>query len=231
MPVAGADPFQEAEARQEDAAAALKREFARLRSLVTEPDEVFLVTVDGRRWLTDRCILIDITGSPATEDVIDGEYRLQAGKGFVYRDRHVEPDVEGFLHRIAEEQVWLPVRATTVSLRQEEHDLLIYAQAPNGTRTPCAIDAELWNAWHAAYDNNKKEDRRAVFQKCGARFRILLWGEDGQELAAYVQPIRIPDGTEDEPDLRMLAQLVVDHWKEKSELHEEASELSAPAAE
>lgn len=194
------------EARKYDASE--KRGFAQLRRLMVEPDSVYIMTAaNGRRYLTDKYVMLDITNSRVVGwDLLDGEYSLRATLGLrrLHKAVPVVPDVNGYFRMVeGGHPVWVATHATAWSLRGDHARLMWgeYGQAQHKPGHPrrfaCAINADALDAFSQAY---KGEGSELVFEKDARRlhrpFRVRLvepmpHGPRSRVLG-YVMGIRIP---------------------------------------
>ena len=176
-----------------------KREFARLRRLLVEPNTIWVATIDGRRFLTDLFVLLDVTDSPAIGDWIeDGTYNLKSNLGLVRAVDALMPKVADRISGLGDCDYW-EVLPTGFSLRND-HALLVYAiairQIPahgpeparaEAYRIPFAINAEAWEIFHT-------ENESVVFEhddKPNHPFRVMAEGK----FIAYIVGTVIPEGT------------------------------------
>lgn len=165
--MAGTDPITDATVY--DADLETRKEIQRLRSLFIRPNQVFLVTVDNERWLTDRYVIVKVTGSLVLKwtdgmsdkkydcEWADGPYRLMASKGLVSLAKEILiPDTAGLLGSLADREVndtmrWLPMTRTNWSMADSEAKLMLAFAQDYGHRFQLAINEGIWQAFVDAY--------------------------------------------------------------------------------
>lgn len=78
-------------------AAAERKEYSRLRSLLIEPGNVYVTRTEERIWLTDKYVVLDATGFSVMAEVEEGWYRIVASgdnAGFRTPDRKTSAENE-----------------------------------------------------------------------------------------------------------------------------------------
>lgn len=204
------------------APAAARKEWARLYRLMMYPEKGWLITFsNSERWLCDAYTLLRVTGSAALhsddEELPDGRYHLYAGQAPKSDEKKglVAPEAEKLWKGIesAASPRWLPVFPTLWTVAESgAKAMLVYALDDDGKRWPCYVNEEVWTAYFDAYDRNKDEYRRVLWEKDPRKpkrpFRISLLTPyqspvDGEEIEidevlAYVAPAKMPEGAEGE---------------------------------
>lgn len=177
----------------------LRKEWTRLRALLYEGYDLALCTDDrdSHRWLTDRYVLLDVTGSPAVEALEDGVYKLVQSKGFQPIEGHrnyLDGGIVDYLNNVETGAWWAPVVPSGWSVA--EHPGRAMLLACNGA--PVLIGESTWTQLHRHYDKplvqyDVKSGRNLfrVAEPPPAKF-----AEIGR-VVAYVAGIRIPDGQEE----------------------------------
>lgn len=215
-------------------------ERVRLRALLMHNTaELWLVTVDGSRWLTDKYTLLQVTDSPTLRSddeahswgqLPDGAYSLTLIRGLEPSTKdHVAPEAEKLLRAIEDERPrWLPCTETQWSIAESgAKAMLTYALDDDGERWPVLINEEVWTAYHDQYDRNPKVSARVLFEKDPARpgrpYRITLveqstfrLSDDTEEIEleerktlAYVMPAKMPTAKWGKHDATAVAQYIV----------------------
>lgn len=208
-------------------------ERARLRNLLMHSTaELWIVTVDGTRWLTDKYTLIALAEGEALADdgtpLPDGPYKLTLTHGFEPGDpERVAPDIAGYLEdMLSEEPRWLPCSPTQWSIAESGAKAMLVFAYDGDTRYPVLINEEVWTAYHDEYDRNPKSDTSVLFEKDPARpgrpFRIStvclssvcagdeeIEVEETRELG-YVMGAKMPNEKWGKQDAEKVAQYIVD---------------------
>lgn len=180
----------------------LRKEWARLRALLYESHDLALSTDerDGHRWLTDRYVLLDITGSIAAEGTEDGCYRLVQARGFEARTHEFEGGevplanylgggIVDYLELVETKAAWEPVVPSQWSVAEHPGKAMLLSCRG----LPVLMGESTWTALHRHYEEPVVE-----YDILSGRnlFRVHELGH-GKTPVAYVAGIRIPDGQEE----------------------------------
>lgn len=183
-----------------------RREFGRLRSLLINPGSVeILHSGRGERtWMTDRFVMIDITGSRAlAAGMPDGEYRLMASKGFQFSERGPLVNMATYLAKMSG-LTWYAAHATRWSITDSQAKAMILVaelppehsghEAQGARRVPLAMNEDVWQSVRASYPGAEL----AHTGRRGDPFRITV----DEQVIGYVQAVQIP------PQLQSTAQII-----------------------
>lgn len=191
----------------------VRKEIQRLRKLLINPNEVHLVTrrvptgvtactddccgeYNEERWLTDRYIMVNVTGSlvlKATgaegglpgmgEEFPDFGYKLMASKGLVLKEDAFLPDTVGLIDSIERPGEWERLYRTQWSMADSEAKLML-AYTKRATEwcsnhydvAPYAVNEEIWVAFEEAFAY--PGDTEVIFETCEDRpYRVSLKGK------------------------------------------------------
>ena len=175
----------------------LRKEWTRLRALLYETHEVSLSTDDrdGHRWLTDRYVLLDITGSVAAEGVDDGIYKLVQSKGFEARAGALRNFLGGgivdYLEKVESGALWAPVIHSQWSVAEHPGKAMLLVAETPWPNTPCLMGESTWTTLHRHYP-----ECRVEYDVCSNRnlFRVSEPYYKSYTVRAYVAGIRVPTG-------------------------------------
>lgn len=169
----------------------LRKELTRLRALLYTSRDVALATDDrdGRRYLCDRYVMLDVTHSVAIAEVADGIYKLVASKGFEPREGEdwLNGGVVDFFDHAEAGAIWTAVTPTQWSVAEHPGKAMLLVA---GT-VPCLIGESTWTALHRHYREPLVEYNVAGGNMFRAKSRVagVIYG-----ILGYVAGIRIPDG-------------------------------------
>jgi hypothetical protein len=184
-------------------AAAERKEYSRLRSLLIEPGNVYVCRAQGRTWLTDKYVVMDVTGFPVTRELEEGWYRIVASganAGFRTPDKKSSAENEtavwhlniaNWFKEVRERDYW-PVTPTGISFTDSEAKaFLLIADTAYGspyaphTRIPVAMHEDVWQGFRQAWP-----DATLSHPGYADPFRISI---PGNEDLAYVYGVAIPE--------------------------------------
>ena len=189
----------------------LRKEWTRFRALLYDSHDLALCTDerDGHRWLTDRYVLLDVTGSIAIEGVADGCYKLVQSRGFELRTHEFENEevalanyldggIVDFLERVETGAKWVDAYPSEWSVAEHPGKAMLLTCNYH----PVLMGESTWTALHRHYT-----EPRVEFDVASGRnlFRALSPDQvqqmappgAGYFVVAYVAGIRIPEGQEE----------------------------------
>jgi hypothetical protein len=182
-------------------AAAERKQYSRLRSLLIEPGNVYVCRAQGRTWLTDKYVVLDVTGFPAVSEVEEGWYRIVASganAGFRKPDKKTSAENETavwhlnigrWLKEMRERDYW-PVTPTGISFTDSEAKaflLITSTLGPLGAsiRMPVAMHEDVWQGFRQAWP-----DATLSHPGYADPFRVSI---PGNEDLAYIYGVTIPN--------------------------------------
>lgn len=172
-----------------------------------QPSEVWLSTeYSGDRWLTDKYVMLNVTGEEALlveqedelgQEIPDGAYKLVVSKGIEPRKAVPEPDIELYFQLISE-WAWFPARPTEWSVAEHPGKAQLWVSA----RRPTLLGEPTWSQIKRHYP-----DCTVEYSGIGHTFRfsrpcdlVPCFHEDGCRSGTipfcYAAAIDIPDGQE-----------------------------------
>lgn len=159
---------------------------------MTRPATVQLMRHDGRAWLTDKYVMLDVTSSPAIDGLDGGWYRLTSTKGLTARDGIEVIDVAAYLAHVRHFQMY-PVTPTPWCIRHNKAKaMLCYVTVRLGVRStdtlteriPLGINEDLWDDFLLSYPN-------ATLAHSGYDGPFVVSSSSVKE-QAFIEPVRIP---------------------------------------
>ena len=180
----------------------IRKEWARLRSLLYETHDLALTTDgrDGHRWLTDRYVLLDVTGSPAIEGLEDGAYKLLATRG-LQGGLAVNEDYQNFLgggivdylDRVESGANWVCAHPSEWSVAEHPGKAMLLSCVGR----PVLIGESTWTTLHRHFP-----EARVEYDMSSGRNLFRVWEpngnfDPGSRIVAYVAGIQIPEGQEE----------------------------------
>lgn len=162
-----------------------RAEISQLYRIMDVPGSVNVLRTDGKIWLTDGFVLLNVTGNPVVSELQDGCYRLQLRNGFIRRPDAITyklPDFMTYLHRFQ----WHPACPTRWAPYPEPGNKarLFFVQIED-ERYALGLNEEIWRAMTARYPN-----AQWWHAGYGGPFKVTTPTES--ELA-YIEPARLPE--------------------------------------
>jgi hypothetical protein len=218
--MAGTDAYVEAPSLAPDLE--VRKAIQRLRTLLvvnpgkchlfTRPPVAPSLTVRGEeRWLSDRYVMVNVTDDKALHadlgdeypdggELMDGMYKLTAGKGLVSCDELPYSDSLAMLDSIERQGAWWVMERTQWQVADSPANLMLaYATRFGGeewgwSRLPLAVNDGIWAAFAAAFPG-------ARFEYCPERpYRVT----HHETTVGYIASAHLPE------DQLEIAQTIVD---------------------
>jgi hypothetical protein len=163
---------------------------------MVEPGNVYLASVEGRIWLTDQFVILDVTGFSAVQELEDGWYRIVASganAGLRPREKGPSLNIANWIKEIRGRS-YCPATATEISFTDSEAKaMLLFVEVsepidrawPTAIRYPVAMNEDVWRSFKTAWP-----DAKLSHPGYAGPFRISI---PGHKELAYVEPIQIPE--------------------------------------
>jgi hypothetical protein len=168
----------------------------------------------GRRWLTDGFVCLNVTDSAATlkhcDDgccdhlgfLPDGVYKLTAARGLVARDGEVLAfDPDAYLARVEASAVWRLALPTEWSVAEHPGKAMLW----RADGRPCLMGEPTWTSFRSRFDSPRIEYDTSGSQNV---FRVSVG-----DVVAYVAGIRIPDGQEGQAHAVVDVEALIEQWE------------------
>jgi hypothetical protein len=156
-----------------------------MRAIMYQPTEVWLASCKERRWLTDKYVMLDVTGSEWFTELPDAAYKLAfVSKGPEPRDAAMDLDLDAYFESMNERE-WLPATPTLWSVEESPNDRAMLWDAEG---TPALMGRETWQAIKRYYPDCMVEHS----WRGNSAFRFI--DPEAERIFAYAAGIKMPEG-------------------------------------
>lgn len=168
----------------------IRKDRARLRALMYEPQSVMLQQDKLKRWwLTDMYVMLEVSGAPSVEGVPPGEYKLLASGEMRELSTRIM-DIDGWRHNITNNCRWAPASPTMWSVAEHPGKAMLFrVEMQQYCDKPYALLGEpTWTA----FQRHHGEGLEVMYSTVHNLFRFSV-----RDWWSYAAGIRCPGGQED----------------------------------